>query len=250
MGIKMTNDEKYFISHTHDKCRECLNKNMLTETGFLGLSEQSLVLSERYDCEYQLFGGFDDAERKMLCFLPEYPIADEDYGIAVLNVRISAKAPLSHRDYLGALMSLGIKRENIGDIIVSDGGAQIIIKEEIANFLLSNLFRAGHTSLECDLLPLSKLDIGEVKYKEFSKTVASLRVDCVVSAVFNMSRTKSCEAVTSGLVFVNGRETSKQSIEIDKGDKITLRHFGRVVITDIGRITRKGRTVIFGKIYM
>ena len=246
----MTNEEKYFISHTHDKCRECINKNMLTETGFLGLSEQSLVLSERYDCEYRLFGGFDGAERKMLCFLPEYPIADEDYGIAVLDVKSSAKTPLSHRDYLGALMSLGIKRESIGDIIVADGGAQIIIKEEIANFLLSNLSRAGHTSLECGVLPLSALNVGEIKFREFSKTVASLRVDCVVSAVFNMSRTKSCEAVSSGLVFVNGREVLKQSLEIEPGDKITVRRCGKAVITDAGKLTRKGRMVISGKIYI
>lgn len=245
----MNNEEKFFISHTHDKCRECINKNMLTQTGFLDLHEQSLVLSERYDCPFLLFGGYDDAERKMLLFLPAYEVSQDDYGISVLGIKISSKSPLSHRDYLGALMSLGIKRENIGDIIVNDCGAQIIVRDEICNFLLSNLVRAGHTTLDCEVLPLSSLNIGEIKFKEFSKTVASPRVDCVVSAIFNLSRTAGSEAVKNGLVFVNGREVQKQSLEISQGDKITVRRCGKAVVTEIGGLTRKGRTVISGKIY-
>lgn len=244
----MNNEEKYFISHTHDKCRECINRNMLTATGFLDLHEQSIAADERYDCETVFFGGFDDAERKMLCFLPEYPVSDDDFGISVLDV--SVKKTLSHRDYLGALMSLGIKRDNIGDIIVGENGAQIIIKNEISNFLLSNLSKAGHVPLDCKIIPFNELRVSEIKFKEFSKTVASLRIDCVVSAVFNLSRTQSSVAVNSGLVFVNGREISKSSFEVSAGDKITLRRSGKAIVSETGRFTKKGRIVISGKMYV
>ena len=243
----MTKEEQYLISHSHDKCNECINKNMITATGFLDMHEQTILAGERFGNRFVFYGGFDDAERKILCFLPDY--LEQPEGLSVLKAVHSGYKKLTHRDFLGSLMSLGIKRENIGDILVSDNEAQIIIKDEIGEYLLSNFASAGKSSLSLELLPISELKISEAVAKEVSKTVASLRLDSVVSALFNISRSLSCEFIAAGKVFLNSREILKPDKPISEGDKITLRTKGKAVITSASGTSKKGRIIIKADLY-
>ena len=243
----MTKEEQYLISHAHDKCTECLNKNMLTATKFLDMHEQTILAHEKFQCRFEFYGGYEDAERKILCFIPDYLDAPE--GLSVLKAEHSGYKKLTHRDFLGSLMSLGIKRDNIGDIIVSEKGAQIIIKEEIGEFLLSNLASAGRASLSLEILPISELSITHAEVKEITKTVASLRLDSVVSAIFNISRSLSCEFIGSGSVFLNSREVLKPDKPISEGDKITVRTKGKAVITSASGTSKKGRIIITASLY-
>lgn len=244
----MTKEEQFLISHAHDKCNECINKNMITATGFLDVHEQTILANERFSNNCVFYGGYEDSERKILCFLPDY--LEEPEGLSVLKATHNGYKKLTHRDYLGSLMSLGIKRENIGDIIVSDNGAQIIIRDEIGEYLLTNLASAGKASLSLEVLPVTELELTEPKIKEVSKTVASLRLDSVVSALFNISRTMSLEFISAGKVFLNSREVTKPDKTITEGDKITLRTKGKAVITSASGTSKKGRIIINASLYV
>ena len=120
----MTKEEQYLISHAHDKCNECINKNMITATGFLDMHEQTVLANERFSGRFVFFGGYGDAERKILCFLPDY--LEEPEGLSILKAEYRGHKKLTHRDFLGSLMSLGIKREIIGDILVGEEKSYII----------------------------------------------------------------------------------------------------------------------------
>ena len=243
----MTKEEQFLISHAHDKCNECMNKNMITATGFLDMHQQTILSNEKFSNRYEFYGGYEDAERKILCFIPDY--LDRAEGLSVLKATHSGYKKLTHRDFLGSLMSLGIKRENIGDIIVSENQAQIIIKDEIGEFLLTNLASAGRASLSLEMLPITELKIAESEIKEVSKTVASLRLDSVVASLFNISRTLSCEFISAGKVFLNSREALKPDKAICEGDKITLRTKGKAVITSASGTSKKGRIIVKANLY-
>ena len=244
----MTKEEQYLISHAHDKYNECINKNMITATGFLDMHEQTVLANERFSGRFMFFGGYEDAERKILCFLPDY--LEEPEGLSVLKAVYRGHKKLTHRDFLGSLMSLGIKRENIGDIIVSDNGAQIIIKDEIGEFLLTNLASAGRATLALELLPVSELVLSKAEVKEVLKTVASLRLDSVVAAIFNISRTQSCGFIAAGKVFLNSQEVLKPDKPICEGDKLTLRSKGKAVITSASGTSKKGRVILKANLYI
>lgn len=244
----MNKEDLYIISHAEDKCRESFNRNILTSTNFLDMHQQSVLSSQKFPCRFMFYGGFDDAERRVLCFLPDY--MDIPYDIlSILKVTHNSPKALSHRDYLGALMSLGIKRENIGDILTSEGGAQIIIKKEIGEFLVTNLVSAGRAHLSTDIVPIEELVISESSVQEISKTVASMRIDSVLAAIFNISRTQSCEYINRGMVFINSCEITKPDKQVTEGDKITLRTKGKAVITSAGKLSKKGRIIFSAAIY-
>lgn len=244
----MTKEDLYIISHAEDKCKECITRNIFTSTSFLDMHQQTILSTRKFNCRHMFYGGFEDAERRMLCFLPDY--LEEPEGLCILKVTHNNPKKLSHRDYLGALMSLGIKRDNTGDIIVSEKGAQIIIKEEIGEFLVTSLLTAGKAHLSCDLLPIDKLEVIKTELHEISKTVASMRLDSVLSAIFNISRTQSCEYINHGKVFVNSREVLKPDKPVSEGDKINLRSKGKAVITSAGNLSKKGRIIFTANVYM
>ncbi len=243
----MTKEEQYLISHAHDKANESFNKNMLTSTAFLDMHQQTILASEHFSVRSLFYGGYEDAERKILCFMPDYLESPE--GLSVLVATHSGYKRLTHRDYLGSLMSLGIKRENIGDIIVSANSAQIIIKDEMAEFLAANLSKAGRASLSLEIKPISELYLSDSEIKEITKTVASMRLDSVVAAIFGLSRTAACTFISSGKVFVNSREVLKPDKAIVEGDKVTLRTKGKAVITSSSEQSKKGRVILRANLY-
>ena len=155
-----------------------------------------------------------------------------------------AARPLDHRDYLGSLVGLKISRDVIGDIIVSPNGADIVVLKSIAEFLLANYSQAGHTPLECEILPIDQIDIGVPTIKEKKDTVASLRLDNVVAAIFNFSRTKAQEAVKSGLVYLNNQQCLKPDKDVAEGDKVVLRGRGKAILKEVGGHTKKNRIYI------
>jgi RNA-binding protein YlmH len=201
------------------------------------------------------FGGYDGAERQRIYLLPDYMEADEkfpeedDNPLCLLHCKTptGAKA-LTHRDYLGSLLSLGIEREVIGDILVGENGADIIILKTIADYLLANYEKAGHIPLKCEILPIEKLVPPKQKTVTVRESVASVRLDSIISAVFGFSRTAACEHIAKGLVFVNDTQTEKPDAKLNIGDKIVVRGFGKAYFKEIGGTTRKGRfSVLFEK---
>ncbi|MBQ7718349.1 MAG: hypothetical protein IJT38_03535 [Clostridia bacterium] len=238
-------DTKIFISHIFDKDNECFNKNYPCATEFLDMQKQSLVqgIKKDFRSDFFLWGGYDDAERKILVFVPKYDVEKSEF-LRVIRAEHNSAKPLSHRDYLGTLMGLGIKREFVGDILVFDGSADIIIKPELEEFVYSHLSKAAGAQLTVTSRSITELRVPVSEVKEITFSVSSMRVDSVLAEVFNLSRSKANEAVNGQLVYVNDVLCLKPDKTVGTGDKITLRHKGKVVISDIGNKSRKGRTFV------
>ena len=244
--------DKLLISKVMDKIRFCSSKNKIQSTDFLDLTEQKIVenfLKSQKIINYSFVGGFDNAERKLLLIYPEKlkDLSDRINLDEFLNIiRMTAPNDLqekyNHRNYLGALIKLGIERTKIGDIIVDDDGADIIVLPEMTKFLTSNL---------CSLKRFNKFKIEQIKLKDLKKqeirteikkiTVSSMRLDNIVSELARCSRTKANEMLTQERVLINHEVFTKSSKEVKQNDTITIRGKGRFIIKDIVGNTKKGR---------
>jgi len=141
----------------------------------------------------------------VLIFLPDYlgaeNITDEDINpLACIRAKYSSHDSLTHRDFLGALLGTGVKREMIGDILVNEGSCDIVVLKEILPYLETSFSSAGRTRLEVSVIPLEQVNVPEAKFKTINDTVASLRLDSIVSSGFSLSREKAAEAVRAGRV--------------------------------------------------
>ncbi len=247
-------EEKMLLAAASDRLRQCEEQYIPTRSDFLDMHQRSLVESmlknEKHDCRVEFFGGYDDAERVVCCFLPDYASEESDSGLAVARVSVTPGGrQLTHRDYLGSLLGLGIKREKTGDIIVRPDGADIVIAEELSDFILFNYDKAGRTSLSVEILPIDQLYITEKRFRESEDTVASLRLDNVISSAFGISRSRAAEAIKKGIVFVNNIECLKVDKDVTEGDKLVLRGKGKAYLTEIGGTSRKGRVYVKFRVY-
>lgn len=240
-----------------DRIRQSEYTYSLTHTNFLSLAESSLArsLCKEQGASAVFYGGYADAERKILFILPDYMEADESFPseeenpccLLVCRAPVGAKA-LTHRDYLGSLLSLGIEREVIGDILVRENGADIIILKSISDYLLANYMKAGHIPLKCEIQAISALVPPEQKTVTVRESIASVRLDNIISAVFNLSRAEASAEIARGMVFVNDAEATKPDARLNEGDKIVVRGHGKAYFKEIGGTTRKGRlSVLFEK---
>lgn len=247
-------EEKMLLAAAADRLRQCEEQYIPTRSDFLDMHQRSLVESmlrnEKHDCRVEFFGGYDDAERVVCCFLPDYASAESDSGLVVARVSVTPGGrQLTHRDYLGSLLGLGIKREKTGDIIVRDDGADIVICEELADFISLNYDKAGRTSLSVEILPIGDLKVAEKSFSEREDTVASLRLDNIISSAFGISRSKAAEVIKKGIVFVNNTECLKIDKDVSEGDKLVLRGRGKAYLTEIGGTSRKGRVYVKFRVY-
>ena len=240
----MEKDEKLLLAQAEDKARQRDNKNILTHTGFLSMAEQAAL--ERAHPDGMFFGGYADAERCMLVFLPDWlEEVPEDGPICVLRVSLPKGSPkLTHRDYLGSLLALGVERSVAGDILVHPDGADLLIASDMADFLLQNYVQAGRAALSCEIRPLSDLRPAAYEVKTCRDTVASLRLDSVLASMFSSSRGHAQEAIRQGLVAVNNRIVLKPDHFLQEGDKVSLRGKGKAVLIRVGGKSRKDRDCI------
>lgn len=219
-----TKDDLIFLANILDKNDTCRDWGCITSTGFLDLRQQGMIVNmeREFSEKHMLFGGFLDAERKMLMFFPDYLDKNPVKCMCVLSVKHSAYQKLSHRDFLGSLMSLGITRENTGDILVSDNGAQIVIKNEMAQFLITNYNKVADTKLECEIIPISEIIIPKDDAKEIMGTIASLRLDAVCALAFSITRGNAVQLIESKKVYINDLPADKCDRQIYEGDKIRI----------------------------
>ena len=244
----MEKEERLLMATIEDKKLQCERQYMITHTSFLDVHQRSLAEGMlKYDrCIF--YGGYEDAERAIVIFLPDYATEEsikDDNPLAILRVTApKGSRKLTHRDYLGSILGLGIDRSVTGDIIVKEDGADIIILKDMGEFLLANYEKAGRTSLKAELIDIDQLDTGLVNIQEKRDTVASLRLDSVVSSAFGLARGKAQEAVKGGIVFVNNVQCMKPDLTMNEGDKIVLRGRGKVVLREVNGRSRKDRICI------
>lgn len=253
-------EDQILLAAMEDQMDRCASQFTVTHSAFLDMRQQTLVhqlCTGRKGMQYGFFGGYPDAERRVAVFFPEYIAAktqeqqdiflfesQEDNPLALLRMCQGGGRRLTHRDYLGSLLGLGIKREMAGDILVRGNGCDILVLKELGSFLLSHYGKAANASLQGELLPLSQLIVPENLREEKRDTVASLRLDNVIAKAFSLSRGKAASAVGGGLVFVNGLQVTKADRPVKEGDKLVLRGKGKVLLKEVGGSTRKDRCVI------
>ena len=262
--------DELLIARLEDKIDQAADNYMLAAGDFLDMHQRKIA-SDYCKCrklpvKVLFYGGYEDAERCMPVFLPDYiemPAAGvwqvpEEVADLVRIVRVTAPKggrALTHRDYLGSLLALGLDREVTGDILVrqpderTGGGADIIVETAVAEFIEMNYDKAGRTNLTVEILPVDKLDVGVQNITRKHDTVASLRLDNIVASAFALSRAKAAEAIRRGIVSVNSMEALKVDQEISEGDKIVLRGKGKVVLAEAGGRSRKDRIIVTFNIY-
>jgi len=187
-------------------------------------------------------GGYPAAERSRVLISPDYlPEASEE-GLAFLEVTGNFRfRPVTHRDYLGALLGLGIRREKMGDILVLENGAHLIVAKEIADYIKSGLTAVGRTGVSVREITRAALELPAREYREIRTTVQSMRMDAVTAHGFGLSRSKMVREITSGKVFLNWRPCLDPSAGVGAGDMISARGRGRVEVIESGGKTKKGR---------
>ena len=248
-------EEKILLAQVTDKIEFSKQKERIECTDFLDMYQISLIKNflKKLNFEnYILYGGFDDSERKILIIYPEkynIDMVQKNYSKFIKVIRIllneEERGKYTHRNYLGGIVKLGIKREKVGDILVFDDGADILVKSEIAETLkqeLTTLTRFENARL--DIIDIDDLRKQELKIEEVNIIVPSLRLDNFVSDLARTSRSKAVQIIDSERVFINGQSETKASKQIKLGDVITIRGKGRFVVKEFVGNTRSGRNVV------
>ena len=190
-------------------------------------------------------GGFEDAERTRAIFLnPEWGSVNRAEIFAALKVEYRKQDTLTHRDILGALMALGIERNTIGDIVCEAGCAVLVCIPELGGYLAENLAKAGRAGVTVSKISLDELPQKQENVKVKTDTVASLRLDAIVSAAFDLSRTKASELIESGRVSLNHQPCLKLAKEVEQGALLSVRGLGRAKLLEVGGTSKKGRIFV------
>ena len=248
-------DDKICLSQVLDKIEFSKNRNKIEYTDFLDMYQISLVenfLRKMQFKNYILYGGYEDAERKILIVYPEkydMSMIEKNYNKILKIVRITLaeeeQGKYTHRNYLGGIIKLGLKREKVGDILVADDGADIITLEDFSNILkeqLPSLTRFENSKIE--IHELKDLRKKEIKMETIKIIVPSLRLDNFVSDLARTSRSKAVQIINQERVFINGQNETKPSKQLKLNDILTIRGKGRFVIKEFAGNTRSGRTVV------
>lgn len=249
-------DEKILRGRFLDLAKRAYSRNIYTYTDFLGLGEQSLLHSLKKDISFvetTFFGGFLESERVMVAFgnseelgyLPSFPISC--LHITPLNLRFSEK--LTHRDCLGAIMNLGIERELVGDIIVGEREVWIFCANKIKNYIKENLCQIRKTLV---MLSDYDADVGRIvlNLEKTEVMLSSLRLDALISKVFNLSRDKGVSLFKEGRVFINGKVVTGNVYKPKNGDIISVRGMGRFKYNGELRETKKGKLVVLVAVFV
>ena len=248
-------EDKMLLAQVLDKIEFVKTRGKLEYTDFLDMYQISLVenfLKKIKFENYKLYGGYEEAERKVLIIYPEkYDeiMLEKNYSKILKAVRVTLpeeeKGKYSHRNYLGGIVKLGLKREKVGDILVSDTGADIIVMEDFSEILkkeLPSLTRFENSKIE--IIELKDLRKKEIKIEDIKIIVPSLRLDNIVSDLARTSRNKAVQILNQERVFVNGQNETKPSKNIKVNDIITIRGKGRFVIKENTGSTRSGRIIL------
>ena len=237
-----------------DLDKRAYNNSQYIFTDFITLSEQEDFYKESssFLVPYALYGGYENAERKIARFGSEdYFGYEVPYPIVCLKITPIAKKfakEVSHRDFLGSLMGLGLERKCFGDIIVDGTSAYVFVVERVAEYVIENLISIGRNTVKTEICEFDE-NAANADGTEATLQVASLRCDAIIAAAFHLSRKDSAALFFEKRIAVNGRLTENNDHTITGCATISVRGYGKVQITDIGGITRKGKTVLTAVIY-
>lgn len=236
-----------------DKANSSIKNYDVKYTEFLNPHEirnAVAILNSNIDIKYTVDGGYDKSERSSIFIYPFYmEYEDIENSLRFIQIEGNFKfKSISHKDYLGALMSLGIKREKVGDIIIHENFAQVITSSDICDFIVMNLDKISRNSVTVKEISKEEIIYNPPNYKDISFTVSSERLDCIVSGIYNISRQDSLKYISADKVYVDYEKVTSPSKIIKDESLISVRGKGRAKVTQIGDITKKGKIKVQAKI--
>lgn len=238
--------DDFFLRRMKDLSDTAWKRDLVTYTDFLNLDEQNILTCHRKEfpgVEMDSFGGYPSAERQMIAFHPDALVFTPQYPLDCLKISpVSQKygEELTHRDYLGAILNLGVDRAVVGDILVREKQAWIFVHRRMTGFFLEEFNRVRHTVIIPSLVE-DPADLPQPNFEEIRGTCASPRLDALIALAFKESRSSMVSCIEKGLVYVNARQITSNGYEPKEGDIISVRGKGRFVFDGVGHETRKGR---------
>jgi RNA-binding protein YlmH len=212
-------------------------------TDFLDFEEQNEIYAlEKSHIEIELFGGFDDAERKR-ALIGSSNNNQNDFDIVIIQSSFDSKyGAIGHRNVLGTIMSLGIERNTFGDIVVEDNLITIFVSKEISEYLIKNLSMISRQRMNWEII--SSFKQSNIKEEVKTINVASMRLDAVVAKSINVGRSEAVEIINSGNVLINHKQCLNITHNVKEQDILSIRKFGRIEILEIVGLSKKNRTIV------
>lgn len=236
---------KLKIKKLIDKIRLVLKNHVVEATDFLDPYEIKLsksILDQISEIAYIEYGGLEQAERRIIYIFPDY-INFTDLNLKIGYLGVNRLESLTHRDYLGSILALGIVREKIGDILLYEDRTIFIVKIEIMNYIILNLKQIGNNTINIFELKIDSLDPPLEEYEEFNVYTSSLRLDTILSSIYNISRSDSLKKIKSNDVKINWEHVSKPTKILREEDIISLRGLGRSKIVSFKGQSKKGKNI-------
>lgn len=242
--------EDIFIKKIYDVVRLSEKYHSPKFSKFLDETEQAIIKNEGI-LQGMTFGGYDSAERKVFGVFPDWQEpTEEEFPIAVLKITKKYEKELNHRHYLGTILSLGIERNKIGDILPEESGATIFVLEDIAQFIKENITKIAGLGVDIDICNYGDVKIPEKRFELIDIVAASMRLDACLAAILKISRKEAKNLALSGKVLINHLEPKSEDAKLSLGDLLSIRGFGRVEILETGGKTRSDRIHITVKKYI
>ena len=241
--------DEFFIKRIRELANISYQRDIVTFTDFLNLYEQNMVNSLKHQfpgVTAETFGGYENAERQMVAFHPDALAFTWNYPIDCLKIEPKAakfSEQLSHRDYLGAILNLGIDRCMIGDILIRQNTAWCFCNSKMTDFLIDNLCNVRHTTILASRVE-DQTELPRPSFEPVTGTCSSVRLDSLIALAFQSSRSSMVPFIEEGRVFVNGKLITSNGYEPKEGDIISVRGKGRFIYQGVSHQTKKGRTSV------
>ncbi|MBU5481484.1 YlmH family RNA-binding protein [Blautia sp. MSJ-19] len=241
--------DEFFIKRIRELANLSYQRDIVTFSDFLNLNEQNIIKDRKNQMPgviMEYFGGYEQAERQMVAFHPDALFFPWEYPIRCLKIEpLAAKFSenLTHRDFLGAVLNLGLDRSVIGDILIQNHTAWMFCHEKIAPFIIENLTRVRHTTVKVSVVDNPEL-YPQPEFQIITGTCASVRLDALIGLAFQASRSSMVSYIEGSQVFVNGKLITSNGYEPKEGDIISVRGKGRFRYEGVSRQTKKGRSSV------
>ncbi len=246
--MHLDKDEQIFRKRLLDQANMAYSRNICIFSDFLNLNEQNIWINLKNELpkiKYFTFGGFEEAERKILCFCGNDMLSEDDINypiscIKIVPVNQKFSDSLSHRDFLGAVLNLGLDRSKVGDILITDNEGYLFAHSGISEFIADQLYKVKHTMIKSQLIDRTDFNYTP-RYKEITGTVSSVRLDSILSVAFNSSRSSLSGLIEGGKVYVGGKLILSNSHTLKENDIVSVRGMGKFVYVGTSYQTKKGR---------
>lgn len=249
----MDQEEEYLKKRFIDLSKRAEDKNIVTFSNFLNLNELNIFhqISKELYSSFQVFGGYDFAERQLVAFIPDALYYVWEYPIDTLSLTPTHSKfaeSLTHRDVLGALLNLGIKREMLGDILFPDHSIAVFCINSVSDYVIEQCSKIRHTNVTVKRMQTADFDY-QPKFVEKEGIVSSLRLDTIIADICKLPRSAAQKIISEGNAFINAKKMQQNTYHCQHGDILSVRHVGKFQIETTDYVTKKGRIRYRYKIY-